>query len=74
MARKAAAELPHSIETEGRLFLGGPFCFAKAMRAAQLHVRLVLERVNDRDVCFDLDGLAVENGWPVTPLAHGVGG
>ena len=44
------------------------------MRAARLRVRLVLERVDDRDVGFDLDGLAVENGWPVTPLAHGVGG
>jgi len=44
------------------------------MRAARVRVSLVLERVNDRDVGFDLDGLAVENGWPVTPLADGVGG
>ena len=29
--------------------------------------------VNDRDVSFDLDRLAVENRWAVAPLAHGVG-
>jgi hypothetical protein len=35
--------------------------------------RLVLERVNDRDVGFNLDGLAVQNGGTVAPLADGVG-
>jgi hypothetical protein len=76
--RKAAAELPHSIEfraeTEGRLFWAALFVLRRRLRAGQLRVRLVLERVDDRDVGFDLDGLAVENGWPITPLAHGVGG
>jgi hypothetical protein len=57
-----------TLETQGRLFLGGPFFLRRRTS------RLVLERVNDRDVGFDLDGLAVENGWLVPPLAHGVGG
>ena len=60
-------------KTEGRLFLGGPFCFAEANACGAGARRLVLQRVDDRDVGFDLDGLAVENGWPVTPLADGVG-
>jgi hypothetical protein len=78
VVRKAAAELPHSMEcraqTEGRLFRAALFVLRRRMRAAQLRVRLVLERVDDGDIGFDLDGLAVENGWPVAPLADGVGG
>ena len=35
-------------------------------------VGLVLERVNHRDVRFDFDGLAVENGGAVAPLGHSV--
>jgi len=42
--------------------------------AAKLRIRLVLERVDDRDVGFDLDRLAVENGGVVAPLADGLGG
>jgi len=34
----------------------------------------MLQRVDHGDVRLDLDGLAVENGGTVAPLAHGVGG
>jgi hypothetical protein len=33
----------------------------------------MLERINHRDVSLDLDGLAVENGWTIAPLAHCIG-
>src|SRR5579872_2492669 len=38
-----------------------------------MHLALMLERIDDRDVRLDLDGLAVENSWVVAPLAHGIG-
>jgi hypothetical protein len=52
---------------------GSPF-LEMALFLRGRNSRLVLQRVDDRDVGFDLDGLAVENGGTVTPLAHGVGG
>ena len=83
VVRNAAAKLPHStcgfasIDMEAgenwATFFAALFS-AEAIGAVRPRVRLVLERVDDRDVRLDLDGLAVENGGAVTPLAHGVGG
>ena len=50
-------------------FFGRPFLFC---RNGDSTPRLVLERINDRDVGLDLDRLTVENGGAITPLGHGI--
>lgn len=37
-----------------------------------MRLPLVLERVNDRDVSVDFNGLTVEYGWAIAPLTYGI--
>ena len=58
----------------GRLLRGGPFILRRRSRSVRRCATLVLQRVDDGDVRFDLHGLAVENGGAITPLAHRIDG